>query len=73
MLADDFDMRGTFTSEICERNCLLAFSSTAAATWCFGDVRADADLDLLIEDVAAGDTPDACRAVTITLPPGRWQ
>lgn len=62
---DDFDLRGTVSITDCKRQCLLAFRGTTNATWCFGDVPHDPDLDRMTADLDGASS--SRRAAVVTM------
>lgn len=47
-LGDDFQVSGTACMAGCDRPCTVAWRATAKATWLFGDVEPEADIDDLV-------------------------
>lgn len=48
-LAADFEISGTACMAGCDRPCTVAWRATGKATWLFGDIDPDADIDALVE------------------------
>ena len=51
-LAADFEISGTACMAGCDRPCTVAWRATGKATWLFGDIDPDADIDALVEFAA---------------------
>ncbi|MEO5613692.1 MAG: DUF1636 domain-containing protein [Cypionkella sp.] len=51
-LAQDFEISGTACMAGCDRPCTVAWRATGKATWLFGDIDPDADIDALVEFAA---------------------
>lgn len=47
-LAADFEISGTACMAGCDRPCTVAWRATGKATWLFGDIDPDADIDALV-------------------------
>lgn len=63
-LADDFEVSGTACMAGCDRPCTVAWRASAKATWLFGDIEPDQDIDDLIAfaRLYAGLEDGWCRA-----------
>ena len=48
-LAEDFEISGTACMAGCDRPCTVAWRATGKATWLFGDIDPDADIDALVD------------------------
>ena len=47
-LSDDFSLEGSVCMAGCERPCTVAFQETAKATYLFGDIAGEADIEALV-------------------------
>ena len=47
-LAEDFEISGTACMAGCDRPCTVAWRATGKATWLFGDIDPDVDVDMLV-------------------------
>ena len=47
-LSDDFSLQGSVCMAGCERPCTVAFQETAKATYLFGDIAGEADIEALV-------------------------
>lgn len=48
-LAQDFEISGTACMAGCDRPCTVAWRATSKATWLFGDIEPETDIDALVE------------------------
>lgn len=48
-LSDDFEISGVACMAGCDRPCTVAYHATRKATYLFGDIEADADIDDLVD------------------------